>query len=154
MLTNAYAQVTLPIAGMDRLQEALFQLVPYDASQGQEGVTAQGAILIGLLILVGLTSWKGIDRIHEGFNAWTWIAMGLVGLTLLTAAVGIPASRRRPGHTVHRAFLGVLIAILALCMADVQAPERRRAARLAVGVLALRQADLPAAGRRACSRSA
>src|SRR5574340_490381 len=88
LLTTPYAQLTLPIAGADRLQDSLFQLVPYDASKGQEGVTTQGAILIGLLALVGLASWKGIDHIHEGLTAWTWIAMGLVALTLLTAAVG------------------------------------------------------------------
>jgi hypothetical protein len=89
LLTNSYAQITLPVAGMDNFQDFLYGLVPYDASKGQEGVTAQGAILIGLLILIGLASWKGLEKIHEGFTTWTWIAMGLVGLTLLTAAVGM-----------------------------------------------------------------
>ncbi|MCK7496831.1 MAG: hypothetical protein MZW92_42510 [Comamonadaceae bacterium] len=62
---------------------------PTTPAKGEEGVTAQGAILIGLLVLIGLASWKGIENIHEGFNRWTWIALGLVGLTLLTAAVGM-----------------------------------------------------------------
>ncbi len=89
LLTNTYSQVTLPIAGMDRFQAALNQLVPFDASKGEEGVTAQGAILIGLLVLIGLASWKGLDNIIEGFNGWTWAALGLVALTLLVAAVGM-----------------------------------------------------------------
>ncbi len=89
LLTNAYTQVTLPIAGVDRVQEFLYQLVPYDAAKGEEGVTAQGAILIVLLALMGFSSWKGMENIHEGFNRWTWVAMGLVGLTLLTAALGM-----------------------------------------------------------------
>jgi hypothetical protein len=114
LLTNSYAQVTLPLAGMDRFQDALYRLVPYDASKGQEGVTAQGAILIGLIILIGLASWKGLDKIHEGFTPWTWIAMSLVGLTLLTAAVGMsPHAGGLDVQFTGRLF-GVLIAIAAL----------------------------------------
>lgn len=114
LLTNPYGQVTLPIAGMDHFQDALYRLVPYDASKGQEGVTAQGAILIGLIILIGLTSWKGLDKIHEGFTAWTWIAMGLVGLTLLTAAVGMSPHAGGLDVQFTGRFFGVLIAIVAL----------------------------------------
>jgi uncharacterized membrane protein YraQ (UPF0718 family) len=89
LLTNSYATATLPIPGVDRFQEFLYQLVPYDAAKGEEGVTAQGAVLIGLLALIGLSSWKGIEHIHDGFNRWTWTAMELVGLTLLTASLGM-----------------------------------------------------------------
>jgi uncharacterized membrane protein YraQ (UPF0718 family) len=89
LLTNAYGQATLPIAGMDRFQDFLYRLVPYDPARGEEGVTAQGAILIGLLAVIGLASWKGMENIHEGFNRWTWIALGMVGLTLLVASVGM-----------------------------------------------------------------
>ena len=114
LLTNSYAQATLPIAGMDRFQDALYRLVPYDASKGQEGVTAQGAILIGLLVLIGLTSWKGLDKIHEGFTAWTWIAMGLVGLTLLTAALGMSPHAGGLDLQFTGRFFGVLLALAAL----------------------------------------
>ncbi|MEZ0397421.1 MAG: permease [Anaerolineales bacterium] len=114
LLTHSYAQATLPIAGMDRFQDALYRLVPYDASKGQEGVTAQGAILIGLLLLIGLASWKGIDNIHEGANAWTWAALGLVALTLLTAALGM--TPRPDGLEIQFTgrFFGVLLALAAL----------------------------------------
>jgi uncharacterized membrane protein YraQ (UPF0718 family) len=89
LLTNSYFDFNLPISGLDHLQAALFNLIPYDLSRGEEGVTAQGAILIGLLLLVGLTSWRGFESIHNGFNGWTWIALGLTGLTLITAATGM-----------------------------------------------------------------
>ena len=89
LLTNTYTQITLPISGMDNFQDFLYRLVPYDPAKGEEGVTAQGAILIGLLALIGLASWKGIEQIHEHFNRWTWVAMGLVGATLLVAAIGM-----------------------------------------------------------------
>jgi len=89
LLTDSYATLTLPIPGADTLQDFLFRLVPYDAAKGEEGVTAQGAILIGLLALVGFSSWKGIENIHDGFNRWTWLALGMVGLTLAVAALGM-----------------------------------------------------------------
>jgi uncharacterized membrane protein YraQ (UPF0718 family) len=114
LLTHSYGQVTLPLAGMDRFQDFLYRLVPYDANKGQEGVTAQGAILIGLLVVIGLTSWKGLDNIHEGFSAWTWIAMSLVGLTLLTAAVGMTPHAGGLDIQFTGRFFGVLIAIAAL----------------------------------------
>jgi len=111
LLTNTYAQVTLPIQGMDRFQDFLYRLVPFDASKGEEGVTAQGAILISLLVLIGLASRKGLENIFDGFSAWTWTAMGLVGLTLLTAAVGmIPHSSGWDIRFTGR-FFGVLLAI-------------------------------------------
>jgi len=89
LLTNAYARVTLPVAGMDRFQEFLSRVVPFDASKGQEGVTVQGAILIGLLILIAVASWRGLEKIFEGFNRWTWVSLGLVVLTLLIASAGM-----------------------------------------------------------------
>jgi len=114
LLTDAYAQITLPLAGIDRFQDALFRLVPYDLSKGQEGVTAQGAILIGLLVFIGLASWQGLDKIHEGYNAWTWIAMSLVGLTLLTAALGMSPHAGGLDLQFTGRFFGVLLALGAL----------------------------------------
>ena len=114
LLTNSYAQATLPIPGMDSFQDFLYRLVPYDAAKGEEGVTAQGAILIGMLALIGLTSWKGIEHIHDGFTRWTWIAMGLVGLTLLTAALGMQPHAGGLDILFTGKFFGVLLALAAL----------------------------------------
>jgi hypothetical protein len=99
---------------LDRFQDFLYRLVPYDAAKGEEGVTAQGAILIGLLILIGLSSWKGMEHIHEGFNRWTWIAMGLVGLTLSTAALGMKPHTGGLDILFTGKFFGVLLALAAL----------------------------------------
>ncbi len=89
LLKTSYAQVDLALPAVNRLQESLSDLVPFDPAKGEEGVTAQGALLIGLLVTIGLTAWKGLEKIHEGFNAWTWISTGLVGLTLVIAALGV-----------------------------------------------------------------
>jgi uncharacterized membrane protein YraQ (UPF0718 family) len=114
LLTNSYAQITLPVSGVDRFQDFLFNLVPYDAAKGEEGVTAQGVILISLLALIGLSSWKGIEHIHDGFNRWTWIALLLVGLTLLTAALGMQPHAGGLDILFTGKFFAVLLALALL----------------------------------------
>jgi len=89
LLTNTYGQMTVPMSGTDRLAAALQRLVPFDASKGEEGVTVQGAILLVLLVLIGITAWKGLENVAERFVGWTWAAIGLVLLTLITASVGM-----------------------------------------------------------------
>jgi uncharacterized membrane protein YraQ (UPF0718 family) len=96
--------------GAQALQSALDRLVPHDASRGEEGISVQGVILIGLLTLIGLTSWKGFENIHEGFSRWTWVALTLTGLTLLTAALGIKASPAGLSIAFTGKFAGVLAA--------------------------------------------
>jgi uncharacterized membrane protein YraQ (UPF0718 family) len=86
LLTDTYGQVSLPIAGIERFQALLNQVVPFDASKGEEGLTVQGVILIALLGLIGLTAWFGLDKVYEGFNRWTWACLGLIVLTLVIAA--------------------------------------------------------------------
>jgi len=108
LLSSSYLQLDLPWAGVNRLQEWLYELVPFDPSLGEEGVTAQGALLIGMLVLIGLSAWRGLEHIHEGANAWTWISTGLVGLTLVLAAVGV---NPYPGG-VSLLFTGKFIAVL------------------------------------------
>ena len=87
LLTNSYAHLTIPLAGVDSLQATLARWVPVDASHGQEGVSVQGAVLIGLLALIGVTAWRGLGHVDEGYNRWTWAALGTVALTLTVAAL-------------------------------------------------------------------
>jgi uncharacterized membrane protein YraQ (UPF0718 family) len=87
LFKDTYAQVTLPLGNTEQWQATLDWLVPYDASQGQEGVSVQGALLITLLMLIGITAWLGLNTIDEGFNAWSWVALALIALTLLVAAL-------------------------------------------------------------------
>lgn len=111
LLTNTYTTLTLPVSGMDQFQDFLYHLVPFDASKGEEGVTAQGAILIGLLVLIGIASWKGMENIFDGFNRWTWISLGLVSLTLLVAAVGMNPHPTGLDILINGKFFGVLLAL-------------------------------------------
>lgn len=114
LLTGTYGTFTVPISGMDKFQGFLYNLVPYDASKGEEGVTAQGALLIALLALIGIASWKGMENIFDGFNAWTWTSLGLVALTLLVAAVGMSPHAGGLDILINGKFFGVLIALAIL----------------------------------------
>jgi hypothetical protein len=114
LLTDTYATLNVPIPGIDRFQDFLYNLVPYDTSKGEEGVTAQGAILIGLLALIGIASWKGMENIFDGFNVWTWISLGLVALTLLVAAVGMAPHSSGLDILINGKFFGVFIALAIL----------------------------------------
>jgi len=114
LLTGSYFQITLPIPGIDRFQEFLFHLVPFDTARGEEGVTAQGAVLIGLLALIGFASWKGFENIHAGFTRWTWTALALVGLTLLVAALTIQPHPAGLDLLFSGKFFAVLLSLLVL----------------------------------------
>lgn len=111
LLTSTYATLTLPVPGIDQFQSFLYSLVPFDAAKGEEGVTAQGAILICLLVLIGLTSWKGIENIFDGFNLWTYVSLVTVGITLLVAAVGMVPYPGGLDILINGKFLGVLICL-------------------------------------------
>jgi len=114
LLTNTYAQVNLPIGGAERLEQALFQLVPYDASRGEEGVTVQGVVLIALLALIGLSAWRGFEHVLDGFNRWTGITLGLIALTLLVAAVGMKPVDGGLTVSFPGKFFAVILALIAL----------------------------------------
>jgi uncharacterized protein len=112
LLKNTYFSFNVPASGIDRFQDFFHQLVPFDPARGEEGVTAQGALLIGLLGLIGLTSWKGIENIHAGFSRWTWISISLVGLTLVLAATNMIPSTKGLTIAFTGKFFGVMISIL------------------------------------------
>ena len=114
LLTGTYYRLSLPLAGVGEFQSALDQLVPYDAARGEEGVSVHGVMLILLLAAIGFASWRGIERVHEGYNRWTWIAMGLTALTLLVATLNIEAGAAGLSVGFTGKCFGVLIAVLAL----------------------------------------
>ncbi|RJQ39652.1 MAG: permease [Anaerolineaceae bacterium] len=114
LLKNSYFTIDLPIVGLDRFQNSLYALVPFDSARGEEGVTVQGVLLIGMLFLIGLTAWKGLEKIHERFNGWTWISISLVGLTVLIASLGLIPTDGGLTVQITGKFIGVLGCILLL----------------------------------------
>jgi uncharacterized membrane protein YraQ (UPF0718 family) len=114
LLTNSYGKISLPISGLDRFQEFLTGIVPVDVAKGQEGVSVQGAILIGLLFLIAAAAWRGLGKISEGFNRWTWVSLGLVVLTLLAAAAGMTAHAGGLDILFTGKMLGVVLSVVLL----------------------------------------
>jgi uncharacterized protein len=114
VLLHNFAQVTLPLGGVAEVQGFLDRLVPYDASKGEEGVSVQGLILIGLLALIGISAWFGLNHVDERFNRWTWATLGLIVLTLLVAATGMEATTTGLVVSFPGKFFAVAGALLAL----------------------------------------
>ena len=91
LLSATVATATLPVPWAEGWQATLLRWVPFDAAKGEEGVSVQGSVLIGLLLLIGVAAWKGLENIVEGANRWTWVALALVAATLLVAALRLKA---------------------------------------------------------------
>lgn len=113
-LTGSYFNLNLPLAGAQEIQAMLDRLVPFDAGKGEEGISLQGVLLIFLLAAIGLASWRGFERIHDGFNAATKAAIILIAMTLTAAALNMQATSAglRVGFTGK--FFGVLVALAVL----------------------------------------
>ena len=67
-----------------------------------------------MLFLIAFSAWQGLEKIHEGFTTWTWISIGLVGLTLLFAALGFSPYEGGLILQFTGKFIGVLLSILML----------------------------------------
>ena len=113
-LTGSWADANIPLGGAADVQSWLERLVPFDAHNGEEGVSVQGAVLILLLVAVGYASWRGYERIQEGFNRWTGIALGLTATTLLFAALRVEPTASGLSIGLTGRFVGVLAVLLAL----------------------------------------
>ena len=113
-LTRSHFEFNLPFVGAQAFQVLLDRLVPFDAGKGEEGVSLQGILLIFLLAAIGLSSWRGFERIHDGFSSWTKAAMVLIGVTLLAAALNMQATPAglRVGFTGK--FFGVSLTLAVL----------------------------------------
>ena len=107
-------EIDLALPAVHRLQKFLAGLIPADPSLGEEGVSARGALLIGMLFLIGFAAWRGIEAIFDGFNPWTWVTAGLVGLTLLLAALGVETHPGGVRLLVTGKFIGVFLSLVVL----------------------------------------
>jgi uncharacterized membrane protein YraQ (UPF0718 family) len=114
LFKHVYAEVTLTLDAAPSWQASLDQLVPYDANKGEEGVSLHGLALIGMLGLIGVTAWPGLNAIDEAFNGWSWIALSIIALTLLVAALQITPQEGGLVIGVTGRFIGELIVLSAL----------------------------------------
>ena len=117
-LASPWASVELPWSGARASQAALDRLLPVDALKGDEGLRLQGVLLIGLLALIGMTAWRGLGRVDEGFSRLTFASLGLIAATLFLAALAVTPTAQGlqlglTGRSVVVALLMVLVGVLA-----------------------------------------
>lgn len=80
---------------------------------GKVNLSLQGLVLIVMLVIIGLTSWKGFDKIFDGFNRWTYAAIALIFLTILIAAVSMPVGATAVGINGRLFGEAILLALIA-----------------------------------------
>ncbi len=110
----------VPWSGASGVQQLFDAWVPVNEATGAEGLSLQGALLIGLLAVIGATAWRGLGKVDEGFNRLTPITLGLVLATLVFAAMGVQVTANGIDLSVTGRTLAVLVTSLALL------PQARR----------------------------
>ena len=113
-LTNAHLQFDLPLTAAASWQGTLDQLVPYDASKGEEGVSIQGVALIVLLAAIGWSAWRGLENIQDGANRWTVASLALIAATLLLASLAVQATPIGLRVGLTGKFFGVIATLAAV----------------------------------------
>jgi uncharacterized protein len=108
LLKNTYFTINIALDIPSGLQTSLTSL----------HLTLQGALIIILLILVGLTARRGLNNILEGFNTWTGFTLGLVVLTLLVAAPQVSESASLLIEITGRAIAVSLLLIALVAVAS------------------------------------
>jgi len=76
VLTNVYTSVDIPFDWNSGLSKLLSSL----------NLTFQGALLIVMLVVIGITAWKGFEKILDSFSKWTYAAFAMIALTILIAS--------------------------------------------------------------------
>lgn len=107
LLTNTWLAIHLPIDLPAWFSSALVGL----------NLTAQGALLILMLVLIAPVAYLGLEHVLERFNNWTYLAIVLVGITLLFAAPTVTEGSLTIGITgrfISVAFLLFLIGVVAV----------------------------------------
>ena len=89
VLTNGLAPITLEADWVVSAQQWLDAAIPPNASLGIEGVSFQGLVLIGLLVLIAITAYLGLNHVDQGYNVWSGISLLLVSATLLVASLRV-----------------------------------------------------------------
>jgi uncharacterized membrane protein YraQ (UPF0718 family) len=113
LLTNSYATFILPDVWASEFQVWLDSVVPPNPSLGIEGVSVHGVFLIGLLMLIGIAAWLGLNKVDGGINGWTYAALGLISLTLVVTSFKVTAVK----EGLSMGVTGKLIAEVALIAA-------------------------------------
>jgi len=117
LLLGVLVAGTLQIEPLTRswLELRMPPLLPQGVLQALESadLTPQGGLLIMLLVLVAPAAYLGLEHVLEGFNRWTYLALGLVALTVLAAAPTVMTGSTVIGLTGRLLAEAVLLGLVA-----------------------------------------
>ncbi|MEA3440792.1 MAG: permease [Chloroflexota bacterium] len=116
MLTTTWISLHLPVETPTSLSTLLADL----------NLTAQGALLILMLILTAPAAYLGLENVLIRFNRWTYVSILLMAFTLLLAAPVINEGSLVIGITGR--FVGELILLLVTGIVAVRSFERQELA--------------------------
>jgi hypothetical protein len=97
LLTNVYLNLEMPFESAGGLMATLSSV----------NLSIQGGLLIIMLIIIGIFSWKGFENIFGGFNGWSYAAIAVIFLTILIASPLETAGSNILG--INGRFIGVVI---------------------------------------------
>jgi uncharacterized membrane protein YraQ (UPF0718 family) len=97
LFTNVFARIALPFDWAETLSGSLSTM----------NLTLQGALLILMLLVIGITAWKGFEKIFDGFTGWTYAALACIAFTILIAALKEDVGSLSIG--ISGRFIGVIL---------------------------------------------
>lgn len=104
IFTNVYAHIKAPSGWSGGVGSFL---------SGMD-LTLQGAVLILMLVVIAITSWKGFEKIFDGFTGWTYAALAFIALTILIAAPSEEAGSLVIG--INGRLIGELVLLTAIAI--------------------------------------
>lgn len=113
-LRASFFEANLTAEWAVNLQTTLNEWIPVTFASGFEGLSVHGVALIGLLILIMVTSILGLRKIDEEINSWSYAALALMSLTLVLAAVNVSTGDTGLVMGVSLRTIGELFVIVAL----------------------------------------
>jgi uncharacterized membrane protein YraQ (UPF0718 family) len=113
-LTREYISFEVSSGWVNNFQTTLDELVPENSALGIEGINIQGVVLIGLLILIGITAIKGFANVDQGFNSWTITTLIITSLTLMIASVKLSVEDSSIAFGITGRFFSEAILITAI----------------------------------------
>ncbi len=114
ILRDVFLSFNIPGTWAVNLQTRLDSLIPPNPSLGIEGVSVHGLVLIGLLVMIILSSLKGLKNILDGFTPWTYLTLGLVTLTLVVASFSIAVTEGGLAIGINGRFVSEVVLIFAI----------------------------------------
>jgi uncharacterized membrane protein YraQ (UPF0718 family) len=116
LLTTTWMTINLPVELPGGLLTTLSNL----------NLTTQGALLIFLIVLIAPVAYLGLENVLERFNRWTYLAVGLVAVTILLAAPSVNEGSLIVGITGR--FIGEIILLAVIGAVSVYGFEKHELA--------------------------